>query len=190
MRCCSWSLRLFFLIIRVLVTHLRIYRHHCHIIFAIMTRVNCVLTAGEAGQAAWRAPGASAAGIVRSGPGAGRDVRGVGDRNGVCFRTWRHRRRDGTAEQAGGRLPGSSCAAPARRARVPVPGPCFPRRTGPARFLLALRAPVLPPPAAARAGGRRGVGCQGRTKTRPEWRRKIRPSGRPVACLKVAVRVG
>ena len=33
-------------------------------------------------------------------------------------------------------------------------------------------------------------GCQGRTKTRPEWRRKIRPSGRPVACLKVAVRVG
>ena len=34
------------------------------------------------------------------------------------------------------------------------------------------------------------VECQGRTKTRPEWRRKIRPSGRPVACLKVAVRVG
>ena len=32
--------------------------------------------------------------------------------------------------------------------------------------------------------------CQGRTKTRPEWRSKIRPSGRPVACLKVAVRVG
>ena len=32
--------------------------------------------------------------------------------------------------------------------------------------------------------------CQGRTKTRPEWRRKIRPSGRPVARLKVAVRVG
>ena len=32
--------------------------------------------------------------------------------------------------------------------------------------------------------------CQGRTKTRPEWRRKIRPSGHPVACLKVAVRVG
>ena len=37
-------------------------------------------------------------------------------------------------------------------------------------------------------GGERG--CQGRTKTRPEWRRKIRPSGRPVACLQVAVRVG
>ena len=34
-----------------------------------------VLTAGEAGQVVWRAPGASAAGIVRSGPGAGRDVR-------------------------------------------------------------------------------------------------------------------
>ena len=32
--------------------------------------------------------------------------------------------------------------------------------------------------------------CQGRTKTRPKWRMKIRPSGRPVACLKVAVRVG
>ena len=32
-------------------------------------------TAGEAGQVAWRIPAASAAGIVRSGPGAGRDVR-------------------------------------------------------------------------------------------------------------------
>ena len=28
----------------------------------------------------------------------------------------------------------------------------------------------------------RSPGCQGRTKTRPEWRRNIRPSGRPVAC--------
>ena len=37
---------------------------------------------------------------------------------------------------------------------------------------------------------RAALACQGRTKTRPEWRRKIRPSGRPVACLKVAVRVG
>ena len=36
---------------------------------------NFVRTAGEAGQAARRAPGALAAGIVRSGPGAGRDVR-------------------------------------------------------------------------------------------------------------------
>ena len=35
----------------------------------------CVRTAGEAGQVAWRAPLALAAGIVRSGPGAGRDVR-------------------------------------------------------------------------------------------------------------------
>ena len=34
-----------------------------------------VRTAGEAGQVAWRAPLALAAGIVRSGPGAGRDVR-------------------------------------------------------------------------------------------------------------------
>ena len=35
----------------------------------------CVRTAGDAGQVAWRIPAASAAGIVRSGPGAGRDVR-------------------------------------------------------------------------------------------------------------------
>ena len=34
-----------------------------------------VRTAGDAGQVAWRIPAASAAGIVRSGPGAGRDVR-------------------------------------------------------------------------------------------------------------------
>ena len=37
--------------------------------------VNFIRTAGEAWQAARRAPGALAAGIVRSGPGAGRDVR-------------------------------------------------------------------------------------------------------------------
>ena len=37
--------------------------------------MNFVRTAGEAWQAARRAPGALAAGIVRSGPGAGRDVR-------------------------------------------------------------------------------------------------------------------
>ena len=41
----------------------------------MITWANFVRTAGEAGQVAWRAPGASAAGIVRSGPGAGRDVR-------------------------------------------------------------------------------------------------------------------
>ena len=35
-----------------------------------ITRANCVRTAGEAGQVAWRIPAASAAGIVRSGPGA------------------------------------------------------------------------------------------------------------------------
>ena len=33
-------------------------------------------------------------------------------------------------------------------------------------------------------------GCQGRTKIRPQWRRKVRPSGRPVACLEMAVRAG
>ena len=45
-----------------------------------------------------------------------------------------------------------------------------------------------PPP----RGGRRPqrVGCQGRTKIRPQWRRKVRPSGRPVACLEMAVRAG
>ena len=48
-----------------IVTHLSV----------IITRANCVRTAGEAGQVAWRIPAASAAGIVRSGPGAGRDVR-------------------------------------------------------------------------------------------------------------------
>ena len=37
--------------------------------------MNFIRTAGEAWQAARRAPGALAAGIVRSGPGAGRDVR-------------------------------------------------------------------------------------------------------------------
>ena len=50
-------------------------------------------TATEAGQAAWRAPEATAAGIVRSGFGACRDVRGRGDRNELFFRTGRHRRR-------------------------------------------------------------------------------------------------
>ena len=48
-----------------IVTHLSV----------IITRANGVRTAGEAGQVAWRIPAASAAGIVRSGPGAGRDVR-------------------------------------------------------------------------------------------------------------------
>ena len=34
------------------------------------------------------------------------------------------------------------------------------------------------------------VQCQGRTKIRPRWRRKIRPSGCRVACVNVAARVG
>ena len=58
--------------------------------------------ATEAGQAAWRAPGASAAGIVRSGPGAGRDVRRWENRNGLFFRIGRPRRR-----AAGGGLRGA-----------------------------------------------------------------------------------
>ena len=40
-------------------------------------------------------PAAEAAGIVRSGPGAGRDVRGVGDRNGSFVGSRRHRREQG-----------------------------------------------------------------------------------------------
>ena len=51
-----------------IVTHLSV----------IITRANGVRTAGEAGQVACRIPAASAAAIVRSGPGAGRDVRGGG----------------------------------------------------------------------------------------------------------------
>ena len=61
-----------------------------------------------------------------------------------------------------------------------------------ARALWALRERPSTRPSASSASRPRpsANGCQGRTKTRPEWRRKIRPSGRPVACLKVAVRVG
>ena len=61
----------------------------------MIARANCVRTAGEAGQVGWRIPAASAAGIVRSGPGAGRDVRGVGDRNGSFVGGRRHRREQG-----------------------------------------------------------------------------------------------
>ena len=73
----------------------RIYGHYGHTLSVIITRANCVRTAGEAGQVAWRIPAASAAGIVRSGPGAGRDVRGVGDRNGSFVGGRRHRREQG-----------------------------------------------------------------------------------------------
>ena len=70
----------------------------------------------EAGQAAWRIPGASAAGIVRSGPGAGRDVREWEDRNGLCFRTGRHRRRGRTADLPGERrVAATNRPAPAAR---------------------------------------------------------------------------
>ena len=73
----------------------QIYGHHGHTLSVTITRANCVRTAGEAGQVAWRIPAASAAGIVRSGPGAGRDVRGVGDRNGSFVGGRRHRREQG-----------------------------------------------------------------------------------------------
>ena len=75
-------------------------------------------TAAEAGQAAWRAPGATAAGIVRSGFGACRDVRGRGDRNELFFRTRCHRREQGTADLPGGRRVAATNRPPphARRA--------------------------------------------------------------------------
>ena len=107
--------------------------HHCHTLFAIITRDNFVRTAAEAVQAAWRIPAASAAGIVRSGPGAGRDVREWEDRNGVCVRTGRQRRRDGTAEQAGGRRAvATNRRDPAARREGGSPGGGRPRarRTG------------------------------------------------------------
>ena len=77
-----------------------------------------------------------------------------------------------------GRHPGLRPAAAALRGRRTAPAPdCTPLDGG---IRVDHRGPR----------GARGRLCQGRTKTRPEWRRKIRPSGRPVACLKVAVRVG
>ena len=96
--------------------------------------------AGEAGQAAWRAPEATAAGIVRSGFGACRDVRGRGDRNGLFFRTGCHRRRaaDGVLRGARqgwrGSLPPRG-AFPPPAATVPRPpcagiGACQPRCAG------------------------------------------------------------
>ena len=115
-----------------------------------ITGPNFVRTAGEAGQAAWRAPGASAAGIVRSGfracrgvrrrgdrnelffrtgchrrrgrgssgspaPLRGRDVRGVGDRNGSFAGGRRHRREQGTADLPGGSLRAGRTLRPGAR---------------------------------------------------------------------------
>ena len=95
--------------------------HHCHTLFAIITRDNFVRTAGEAGQAAWRIPAASAAGIVRSGPGAGRDVREWEDRNGVCVRTGRHRRRGRGSSGSPAPLRGREANARPRPAGLPGP---------------------------------------------------------------------
>ena len=50
--------------------------------------------------------------------------------------------------QEGCRAAATDRPAAARWARVPFPGPGFPRRTGPARLLLPLPAPGLPAPAA------------------------------------------
>ena len=89
-----------------IVTHLSV----------IITRANGVRTAGEAGQVAWRIPAASAAGIVRSGPGAGRDVREGEDRNGSLVGGRRHRREQGTADLPGERrVAATNRPAPAAR---------------------------------------------------------------------------
>ena len=78
-------------------------------------------TATEAGQAAWRAPEATAAGIVRSGFGACRDVRGRGDRNELFFRTGRHRRRGRGSSGSPAPLRGREANARPRPAGLPGP---------------------------------------------------------------------
>ena len=78
-------------------------------------------TAGEAGQVAWRIPAASAAGIVRSGPGAGRDVRGGGSQTCRMFRTGRHRRRGRGSSESPAPLRGREANARPRPAGLPGP---------------------------------------------------------------------
>ena len=109
-----------------IVTHLSV----------IITRANGVRTAGEAGQVAWRIPAASAAGIVRSGPGAGRDVREQGreDRHGECSEP-------GVIAAGAGALPGARrrCEA-GKRTHGPGTRACLALLA--ATALLALAAPA------------------------------------------------
>ena len=94
----------------------------------------CVRTAGDAGQVAWRIPAASAAGIVRSGPGAGRDVREC-ETEILCASE-----PDGLAAGAGA-LPGARrrCEA-GKRTHGPGPRACLALLA--ATALLALAAPA------------------------------------------------
>ena len=91
-----------------------------------------VRTAGDAGQVAWRIPAASAAGIVRSGPGAGRDVREC-ETEILCAS-----KPDGLAA---GALPGARrrCEA-GKRTHGPGPRACLALLA--AAALLALAAPA------------------------------------------------
>ena len=94
----------------------------------------CVRTAGDAGQVAWRIPAASAAGIVRSGPGAGRDVREC-ETEILCASE-----PDGLAAGAGA-LPRARRRCEAGK-RTPGPGPRACLALLAAAALLALAAPA------------------------------------------------
>ena len=94
-----------------IVTHLSV----------IITRANFVRTAGEAGQVAWRIPAASAAGIVRSGPGAGRDVRGGGSQTCRNVQNWV----SSPPGQGLFRAPGAA-ARPGRERTAPARWPAWP----------------------------------------------------------------
>ena len=94
----------------------------------------CVRTAGEAGQVAWRIPAASAAGIVRSGPGAGRDVR-EWETDMECASEL------GVIAAGAGALPGARRRCEAGK-RTPGPGPRACLALLAAAALLALAAPA------------------------------------------------
>ena len=99
-----------------------------------------------------------------------RAVRELGDRNGSFVGVRRHRREQGIVDLPGGRrAAGTDRPAAARWARVTFPGPGFPRRTGPARVHLALRAAVLPPAAAPPARERRDPSCAARRDAQRQW---------------------
>ena len=97
---------------------------------------------------------------------------GLGERNGSFVGVRRHRREQGIVDLQGGcRAAATDHPAAARWARVTFPGPGFPRRTGPARVHLALRAAVLPPAAAPPARERRDPSCAARRDAqRQSWR--------------------
>ena len=118
----------------------------------------CVRTAGDAGPVAWRIPAASAAGIVRSGPGAGRDVReqGVGRPTWSVRQNWTcHRRRGRGSSGSPAPLRGWEANARPRPAGLPGPaGRC--RAAGPGRARAGpdrgLERPPSPPARALSSG--------------------------------------